>query len=471
MANPEKLHADTYPNRKSPYESVEEQMAAEAEALDAWFTGLLVWFGPVMTAFARISDPRNPKRIKHQLVVVLVFGVLLFLTQCTSRREGNRQLTEPKSWTTLQAAFPQLDSVPHMDTVANVLEQIPPSEVEAVLTDTIKRLLRNRRLKNWMVQQRYLIAIDGTLKWSGVEQHAEEMLEKHSANGATIYQVYGVEAVLVGPQGIAIPFLTEFCANSEERTEETKQDSELKAFRRLAKRLRALFPKLPLTILADGLYPNGPLFALLRAYRWDFMIVLQAGNLPTWQDDARRMHKLERHNTVAAPWGDRSQKIWWVNNVPYDWYDPEDKKWHTTVLHFVQCVETWTDAAGDHQSTWTWVSGKPFTRANVLDRCNRMARHRWDIEEHILVEKHLGYEYKHLYSRDWNAMQGFHHLMHIAHLLHILVLHQTTLYPMVQRLTIRGTIKKLIEAARDSGVDKARIARLGERQHKPRLVW
>ncbi len=35
------------------------------------------------------------------------------------------------------------------------------------------------------------------------------------------------------------------------------------------------------------------------------MIVLKAGNLPTWQDDARRMHKLERHNTVKAPWGDR----------------------------------------------------------------------------------------------------------------------------------------------------------------------
>ncbi len=58
----------------------------------------------------------------------------------------------------------------------------------------------------------------------------------------------------------------------------------------------------------------------------------------------------------------------------------------------------------------------------------------------MLVEKHLGYEYKHLYSRDWNAMQGFHHLMHIAHLLHILVPHQTTLWPMVLRLSIRGTM-------------------------------
>ncbi len=132
-------------------------------------------------------------------------------------------------------------------------------------------------------------------------------------------------------------------------------------------------------------------------------------------------------------------------NVPYDGYDPEAKAWQNTVLHFVQCVETLADAAGDHQSTWTWVSGQPFTRANVLDRCNRMARHRWDIEEHMLVEKPLGYEYKPLYSRDWNAMQAFHHLTHIAHLLHILVRHQTTLWPMVFFLSIRGTMIKLVE--------------------------
>jgi len=75
-----------------------------------------------------------------------------------------------------------------------------------------------------------------------------------------------------------------------------------------------------------------------------------------------------------------------------------------------------------------------------------MAPHRWDIEEHILVEKHLGYEYQLLDSRDWNAMQGFHHLMPMVHLLHILVLHQTAWWPTVLRLTIRGTMTKLVEA-------------------------
>ena len=91
-----------------------------------------------------------------------------------------------------------------------------------------------------------------------------------------------MEAVLVGPQGIAIPLMTEFCDNRAgdppESQQAFKQDSELKAFYRLARRLKAALGKVPLAILADGLYPNGPLFAFLRQMRWDFMIVRQEGN-------------------------------------------------------------------------------------------------------------------------------------------------------------------------------------------------
>jgi hypothetical protein len=41
----------------------------------------------------------------------------------------------------------------------------------------------------------------------------------------------------------------------------------LKAFYRLAARLKAHFPRLPMLLL-DGLYPNGPLMALCRQYGW-----------------------------------------------------------------------------------------------------------------------------------------------------------------------------------------------------------
>jgi len=71
---------------------------------------------------------------------------------------------------------------------------------------------------------------------------AEEMLQKHEANGVTIDPGYGVDVVWVGPQGIAILFLAEFCATSEEPTKEPHQDWERKAFRRLAKPMKALVP-------------------------------------------------------------------------------------------------------------------------------------------------------------------------------------------------------------------------------------
>jgi hypothetical protein len=68
-------------------------------------------------------------------------------------------------------------------------------------------------------------------------------------------------------------------------------------------------------------------------------------------------------------------------------------------------------------------------------------------------------------------MQGFHHLMPVAHRFRILARYQMAWWPTAFFLTLRGTLIKLVEAVRDSGVEKARIARLGERQHKPRLVW
>lgn len=37
-----------------------------------------------------------------------------------------------------------------------------------------------------------------------------------------------------------------------------KQDCERNAFKRLAKRLKAEFKRLPIMVMLDGLYPNGP---------------------------------------------------------------------------------------------------------------------------------------------------------------------------------------------------------------------
>lgn len=99
-----------------------------------------------------------------------------------------------------------------MDTVNRLPAKINPEQLEEVLIQIIRRLLRNRRLQALLVEKQYIIAIDGTQKLVRHTPFAQEAL--HRQQGEEIaYIAYTVEAVLVGPQGITIPLLTEFCEN------------------------------------------------------------------------------------------------------------------------------------------------------------------------------------------------------------------------------------------------------------------
>jgi len=102
------------------------------------------------------------------------------------------------------------------------------------------------------------------------------------------------------------------------------------------------------------------------------MIVLKARNLSAWQKNAAKLPRLVPGQQKTETWG-----------------DPQMKAIKTLVLHYVVCEETWTDVEGlKRKSTWAWVSSERVSKKNLVTRCHRMARQRWDNEEPILVEKH-----------------------------------------------------------------------------------
>lgn len=74
----------------------------------------------------------------------------------------------------------------------------------------------------------------------------------------------------------------------------------------------------------------------------------------------------------------------------------------------------------EKRSRHAWLSSEPLAKENLQERCDLGARHRWAIEEAILVKKHQGYHYEHLFSFNWNAMKGYHYLMHLGHALNVL---------------------------------------------------
>ena len=472
---PEHLAPTTLPNAKSSWASLAEEQRDRASAAVEHLQILRSQLPPLFEKLSRIPDPRRPASIRHKLVVVLVYAILLFVLQFSSRREGNRELSRPGLWEALRAVFPDLDvqDIPHADTVNRLLERIAPEELERVLLSRVQSLLRHRKLQALMVRRHYVIAIDGLQKLTRDEPWAAEALRwRNGQNEQVRYTAHVLEAALVSPQGITLPLAAEFCTNGPEQDEAKKQDCEQKAFHRLVARLKKAFPRLRMLVVADGLYPNGPIMAQCQRYNWEVMITLPDDKLVSVWAEAEALRSLTPENTLATTWGDHQQLFWWVNDIEYRYGDNDRQR---LLLHVVVCAEHWTtldehDEPVDHHARFAWVSSSRLSAKNVVDRCNRAARHRWDIEEHVLAQKHHGYRATHAFSWDWNAMRCWHYLMLIACLLNTLTCYSVGLWAVVCRCGFHGTLLFLRETYQGPWLLSEHLRTLRDRSPQLRLI-
>ena len=450
-------------------------MAAEQQARQAAVEEQLRVYRSVLPTLLRrlgkIHDPRNPKTLRHKLTVLMLYGILTFVFHLTSRREANRRMSLPMFQQNLRLLFPELDSLPHQDTLNRLLARIEVEEIEASLIDLMQRFIRKKKFYRYLVSNCYPVAIDGSQKlardWGWSEECLERQVPCQTEDGGTgtrtEYYVYVLEANLAFANGMTIPLLSEFLSYHAGDQERNKQDCELKACHRLARRLKDAFPRLPVLLLLDGLYANGPVMDLCRQYRWQFMIVLQDDSLPSVWEEVQGLGQLERNNHLHQNWGNRRQHFHWVNGIEYWWGERERRK---QILHVVICEEQWEEVAvmsnaiEQKTSRHAWLSSEPLSRDNVHERCNLGARHRWGIESNFLVEKCQGYQYEHSFSHDWNALRGYHFLMRLGHLINILVQNAAHLARMVRGWGVRGLIQFLRETCSGPWLDALRIQRL-----------
>ena len=377
----------------------------------------------------------------------MIYGILMFVLHMASRREANREMTTPVFQENLQALFPDLQQLPHHDTLNRLLQRIAVDEIERAQIELVRSLMKKKKFKRYLIDGCYPVAIDGTQKLVRYELWAEECLQREVGSEEKKqqqYYVYVVEASFAFRDGMTIPFMSEFLEYSKGDVSETKQDCESRGFYRLVDRLKKVFPQTHFLLLLDGLYANGPVIELCRKYKWDFMIVLQDESLSqVWEEYEGLKKLLEETDRLCMRWGNRTQRFHWVNQIEYD-YGPNRK--NTQIIHMVVCEENWEEYDKKTQKVITkhsrhvWLSSKSLNRCNVHERCNLAARHRWGIEIGNLVEKHQGYHYEHCFSSDWNAMRGYHYLMRIGHVLNVLVLYSVQLAKFVTELGARGFI-------------------------------
>ena len=73
------------------------------------------------------------------------------------------------------------------------------------------------------------------------------------------------------------------------------------------------------------------------------------------------------------------------------------------------------------------------------------------------VEKRHGYRYEHLFSLNWNAMKGYHDLIHLGHALNVLAHYSEELYTTVVSKGVGAFIKYVRDSLVHPWLDPDRL--------------
>jgi len=364
--------------------------------------------------FAHVTDPRNPIKIIYPLASLAFAGVTMFLFQLKARRQIGLLLRNGPSIRKFQALF-GVERFPHGDTLEATFSNLEAGQIQAIVTGMTETLIRKKVLYSYRLFGIYfIVAIDGTGTISFSHRHCPHCLTR-THNGKTLYYHPVLEAKIVTSNGFAFSLMTEFIENPGAKA--TKQDCELKAFYRLAERLKIRFPRLPILLSMDGLFAGGPTFDLCRRYGWKFMIVLKDDDLPSVNEEFDALSKLQPENRLVWRTGKGAQikqVFRWVDEIVYV---DSLKKGHT--LSAVECLETKPNQEGQKKMTkFKWVTNCNVSNKNVTTLSNDGGRMRWKIEnEGFNVQKKGGYQLEHAYTNHPNSAKIFYLLLQIAHLL------------------------------------------------------
>jgi hypothetical protein len=273
------------------------------------------------------------------------------------------------------------------------------------------------------------------------KRHCEHCLEK-TVHGKTVYYHTVLEAKLVTPQGLAISIGSEFIENADPKA--TKQDCELKAFARLAPRLKKDFPQLLLCLCLDGLYANGTALDLCEKNHWMYFITFKEGSLPAVWKDYQALLEASPENRKSHTTEDGvHQTFGWVEGLEY-----VDDQGRQQQFNAFQCQER----DGDEKGFFAWLTNFSLRPDTVATLGNQGARCRWKIENQgFNIQKNGGFNLEHAYSTGSWQIKNFYVLLQIAHMILQLMEQGSLLGADCKRLfgSLRNLARRLAESFRN----------------------
>lgn len=357
-----------------------------------------------MERLGAIADPRHQAYVKYKSHVLLATRILSAIFYISSMRKTSEEFNcEIVIENIGRFCGEDLEELPYWETINNYLERVNPEELQNTVCALLKRLIRSRAFEDARIRGKYWhILIDG----SGIVSSREELdgnyiFKVHHRGKAEEYKeyaYYALEAKLVLGNHIVVSVMTEFVENTNE--EAKKQDCERNACKRLMKRLKEMFPKLPICIGADSLYACKPFFEACKAYQWRYIVRFKEGSIPSVFQEYETLRKLSENRGKGTD-GKVSYRYDFVSDIDYEG-------------HKLNCLEYAEDGK---PYPFVFLTNLPLSRGNARETAF-FGRRRWKIEnEGFNAQKNHGFFLSHLFSRNYQAMKNHYYLIQIGHMI------------------------------------------------------
>ncbi len=359
--------------------------------------------------------PDLRKRKQYKTSELAMAGISMFLFKEGSRNMYNAVRKEDVFFKNYTKIFDM--QLPHLDTSDDFFRQLPKEELEQVKVGMISRLIRNKIIEHGKFRGYYTIAIDATGVINNGEKPCEGCSHKTSKNGKITYYRNVLEAKLITPSGFSLSIATEWITN-EGKKQYQKQDCEREAFKRIAKKIKQFYPRLPILLVADGLYPWEGFFDICTQNQWKYILVLKDGNLKTLQEDILLEKRITPKQIVEIKQAEKQTKT----TLHYHWL--KDMNYRKHKINYVETKETIRNIKTKDEKKQRFVHITNLEINNALcDGISFTGRLRQKIEnEGFNIQKNHGYALQHKFSRiSFTALQNYYQCLQIAHMINQLV--------------------------------------------------
>lgn len=427
-------------NDKKQQEEVKNLVGVLTKTVNHFFPKFNKWL-------RRIRDIRNQEIIDYQRETIIWTELIAKITKRRSRTRISNEMRTEEFCENIKRLSGQEDlaSVPHGDTVEYFNVRARVVDFEKLQAKMIRTLIRQRALEKSRLQNKYyMVSVDGVHIHSFDYEHCDKCQVREDEHGNKRWFHCKVQASIVTHQGFCLPIASQWIENAvpagRQEKNYDKQDCELKAFYRLIKKLRLLYPRLEMCLLLDNLFACQPAFKAMKKARMQYIAVFKEGSMSyiyPWVMDVKRhiakdniiietqekeiaQRNRRSHNERLIRAKPQHKKRTVTTKTTYTWAAGIEFNEERSLFNIMTCEETYE---GKKVCDYAWLAsdGLNLNGDNVKD-LTQGGRCRWKIEnEGNNTQKNGGYHLEHLNSRDEVSMKIWCIILDIAHIINQLI--------------------------------------------------